>query len=170
MILPAALPVEIPPSKRGTLDDFRANATIICDSREQLPYSFPGFRVERRGLKSGDYSVAGLEDQVALERKSGSDFLGCLASGRDRFEAELTRLRGFFYACVLIESDYERLKNPWLFRSRMNPNSVTSALAAFSAKHWRLPIFLCGDRANGQELAIKLLFHSWRYLTQEPPA
>ena len=52
---------------------------IIQDTREQAPYTFacitPPPLVEVATLASGDYSIKGLEDKVAIERKSkkGSD-------------------------------------------------------------------------------------------------
>ncbi len=67
---------------------------ITVDSREQHPYDFQGITAAGRpvevttitaGLKSGDYSIAGYEDAVAVERKSLSDLYGTLTSGRDRF-------------------------------------------------------------------------------------
>jgi len=49
--------------------------TLIIDSMEQKPYSFKTFRkwfaaIERQKLAAGDYSIAGLEKRVAVERKS----------------------------------------------------------------------------------------------------
>ena len=43
--------------------------TIVIDSREQQPYGF-GCATDRRKLEAGDYSVAGCESQIAVERKS----------------------------------------------------------------------------------------------------
>ena len=44
---------------------------IIIDSREQIPYEFEGSQVGT--LKSGDYSLDGFQDRVAVERKSKAD-------------------------------------------------------------------------------------------------
>lgn len=51
---------------------------IIQDSREQAPYAFAGPRyegveVEAGTLTVGDYSLAGLADRVAVERKELTD-------------------------------------------------------------------------------------------------
>ena len=53
---------------------------VVCDSREQQPYTFAGFPavVEVAGLEAGDYSLAGFERRVAIERKSIQDLVGCL--------------------------------------------------------------------------------------------
>src|SRR5262245_33862418 len=59
--------------------------------------------IERRKLATGDYSLPGLEDRIALERKSGPDLLKTLFGeaentalgearhNQDRFRAELER-------------------------------------------------------------------------------
>lgn len=66
--------------------------TLIVDSREQRPWSFPEEFVEaRRGaLIAGDYALDG--DGFAIERKSLPDFVGTVASGWDRFLRELSRM------------------------------------------------------------------------------
>ncbi len=56
--------------------------TLIIDSLEQRPYSFRRFskwfaEIERRKLTVGDYSIAELEDRVAVERKSLQDLYNC---------------------------------------------------------------------------------------------
>jgi len=54
--------------------------TIIVDTREQNPLDFSRFngwieRVEKRALKLGDYSIAGLEDICVVERKDLPDLV-----------------------------------------------------------------------------------------------
>jgi len=64
--------------------------TIIVDSREQLPYKFQTPSI-KAALDTGDYSIAGLEHFIAIERKTLPDLIGCLCNGRERFERELRR-------------------------------------------------------------------------------
>jgi len=60
---------------------------ILVDTREQTPWSFPKTeQVERAGLTTGDYSLAGLEGLVAIERKSLEDFVSCCGKGRERWK------------------------------------------------------------------------------------
>ena len=48
----------------------RADLTILVDTREQHPWEFPaGFHSEPATLSTGDYSVRGLEDLIAVERE-----------------------------------------------------------------------------------------------------
>ena len=75
----------------------QAPATIIIDTREQEPYSFdPRLVVAvRRALPAGDYSVAGLEGCVAVERKTLDDFVSTVIHSRERFREELRKLSGY---------------------------------------------------------------------------
>ena len=75
--------------------------TIAIDTREQRPYEFPG--AERMTLPTGDYSIVGLEDQVAIERKSKTDAYSSLGQARARFRRELERLAKFDYAAIVVE-------------------------------------------------------------------
>ena len=49
--------------------------TVVVDTREQEPYSFDSDKVSavRKALPAGDYSLVGLEERVAVERKSLTD-------------------------------------------------------------------------------------------------
>ena len=59
---------------------------VVVDSRESAPYRFENLpnegrklvvRSVTRGLKTGDYSIAGFEHRVAVERKSLPDLFNC---------------------------------------------------------------------------------------------
>src|SRR6516164_9158936 len=77
--------------------------TIIVDTREQDPLVFSRLPAKSGTLRTGDYSVFGLEKLFSVERKSVSDLVGCcMGDGRRRFEAELHRLRGYRFKRLLI--------------------------------------------------------------------
>lgn len=71
--------------------------TIAVDTREQAPYRFAGEPVASATLAAGDYSLAGLEHLIAVERKELGDLVGCMTHDRDRFKRELQRLRAYRY-------------------------------------------------------------------------
>ena len=77
--------------KRVTRDAVAPPLPVIVDSREQVPYLFKYYdaAVTVQGLPTGDYSLAGYEGRVAVERKELDDLVGCLTVGRERFEKEL---------------------------------------------------------------------------------
>ena len=75
---------------------------VVVDDRERLPYEFPSWVPGR--LQTGDYSLAGFETQVAVERKSKEDAYRSLGTDRGRFYAEFERLSKFRYPALVIES------------------------------------------------------------------
>ena len=82
----------------------KAVPIIIVDTREQKPYRFDQFEVTVKALATGDYSLAGLENQVAIERKTKNDAYSSIGRARARFERELERLARLRYAAIVIEA------------------------------------------------------------------
>jgi len=109
---------------------------IIVDTREQRPYQFEKYEVEaiRHTLKTGDYSLAGYEDRVAFERKSLDDLIGCLTTGRDRFERELARAKGLDLFAVVVEASMQDVKQG-KFRSKVNPHAALQSIIAFQVRY-----------------------------------
>ncbi len=136
--------------------------TIAIDTREQLPYEFPGAVVKT--LPTGDYSVVGLEDRVAVERKTKADAYGSLGQGRARFRREWERLAELDYAAVVIESSLPGfLHRPP--HSKMSPRAAIGSLLGWSVRY-RVPVFFAGDRDHGQALTGKLLQMYAKYRTE----
>lgn len=136
---------------------------VAVDTREQKPYVFP--RYELRTLKAGDYSIVGLEDRVAVERKTKTDAYSSLGRGRGRFEREMKRLAGFDYAAVVIEATLEDFLRAPAF-SQMSPKAATNSLIAWAVKY-RVCVFFAGSRKNGQALTYRLL-EKYRKYRAEP--
>ena len=65
------------------------NVCALVDTREQLPLFLSPLRSVTTTLATGDYSVRGLENIVAIERKSLPDFLSCVGRERERFDREV---------------------------------------------------------------------------------
>jgi ERCC4-type nuclease len=116
---------------------------ILVDSREQLPLplfaNHPNWiAAERRAtLKTGDYSVEGMEDLLTLERKSLADIVNCTNVSRERFIAGCARMAKFRWKAILIEATYEDIKRGWdtdEIQSDVHPNSVCGLLDAVEAK------------------------------------
>lgn len=131
---------------------------IIIDSREQNPFSFEGKDVETvtASLTTGDYSLAGLEDRIALERKSLADLVGCLTgSNRERFERELNRGRGLDYFAVVIEAGFSELTGKQ-YRSNLNPHAAAQSIIAFQVRYG-VPFIWAGSRRAAEYLTYWLL-------------
>jgi DNA excision repair protein ERCC-4 len=114
---------------------------LVYDTREQDPLEFTRLRAVRGTLTTGDYSIAGLEDQFSVERKSISDLVSCCTGdNRARFERELHRLRGMRFKRLLIigtESDIRAGR----YYSGINPASVLNTLYAFEVRY--CPVVFC---------------------------
>jgi ERCC4-type nuclease len=91
----------------------------LVDSREQMPLflfeNHPNWFCGEQlvALKAGDYSVEGMEDILALERKSMADAIGSTMAGRERFIRSCARLGKFRWKAILIEASYEDMKTPY---------------------------------------------------------
>lgn len=145
--------------RAGAEAQARPGPVVVVDTREQRPYRFP--RWERRTLASGDYSLVGLEDQVAIERKTKADAYASLGRGRARFERELGRLARLDYAAVVIEASLPDFLQAPAF-SRLNPRAAVRSLIAWAVKY-RVGVFFAGDRRHGRALTWGLLEKYWRY-------
>lgn len=107
---------------------------LLVDTREHTPLVFTHLQSERAALQSGDYSVRGLEDVFAVERKSMSDLVGSLKSGRDRFMRELHRLRGFTFARLLVVSTEKELA-AMVARGRVSLDMVEHSLLSIEQRY-----------------------------------
>lgn len=134
---------------------------IVIDTREQLPFSFPeGVETVRGTLHSGDYSVKGLEDRVAVERKSLADLYGSVTRGRERFEREIQRLSEFEYAMVVIEASWvDLIRNPPP-RTEVKPRSVVATIIAWESRYG-VPFHAYGPRSLGAQLTFRTLERFW---------
>jgi ERCC4-type nuclease len=116
---------------------------ILVDTREQQPLPlFKNHRNwilgERRAtLKTGDYTVEGMEDLLCLERKSLADLVACTVTYRQRFLASCARIAKFKWKAILIEATFEDIKSGFGrfdIPSEVHPNAVTGTLDAIEAK------------------------------------
>lgn len=134
---------------------------IVVDSREQAPWTFDsapvyeGTSVTVSSLPTGDYSVEGFQDAVAVERKSLPDLVACLGRERDRFARELARARGLESFAVVIEGSFTDLKQGQ-YRSMLNPHSACQSICAFMAR-WHIPFVFAGTRAAAEYATWSLL-------------
>ena len=133
---------------------------IIVDSREQAPFAFSGdayrgTEVVTGTLDTGDYSLAGLADKVAVERKSVPDLVACLGRERERFERELLRARALESFAVVVEGTWEELARGQ-YRSKLNPAAACQSVCSFVAR-WHIPFLFCGTRAGAEYVCYSLL-------------
>ena len=134
---------------------------ILVDSREQRPFNFEHERydvqIQPGTLTVGDYSLAGLQDKVAVERKSLPDLVQCLGRERERFERELLRGAALDAFAVVIEAGWTDLSGGH-FRSQLNPHAACQSVLAFMARY-RVPFLFAGSRPAAE-------YAAWGFLRQ----
>ena len=89
---------------------------VLVDTREQEP--FPLYENHRNwiggerrvALKTGDYTVEGMESLLSLERKSLANLVACTVADRRRFLASCSRLARFRWKAILVEATLEDIK------------------------------------------------------------
>lgn len=140
----------------------------MIDTREQRPLKFDHLRFGKYGkhqsitvqtgtLQSGDYSLRGYEDQIAIERKSKEDLTQSLTRGRDRFIRELERLKTYRFSAVLVECEWRRaLEYAWL-QTCVEPAALDSTMLAMQLRYPTRWIFR-PNRYDAAKTVVKL-FH-----------
>ena len=143
--------------------------TILVDSREQRPLRFKNVKSERASLATADYSCRirdnDLRDVVCIERKSISDLVGSLGTGRERFERELARCAKIRWRFLIIEGEMREIAAGTRFSS-LTPKQIVSPLLAWQAKYG-LHILTAPDRAWAARMVELTLFHCARYYLAE---
>ena len=71
---------------------------VIIDTREQEGHAWEfdadAFAPQVGTLRTGDYTVRGLEDVLTIERKTLGDFVSSVIHDWNRFRKALTRMAG----------------------------------------------------------------------------
>lgn len=86
--------------------------TVIVDTREQQPWGFANaedIETVLNKLDTGDYTIAGLEDILCIERKKSVAELAKNVTEK-RFESELERMSKFPHKFLLLEFDYHHIE------------------------------------------------------------
>ncbi len=148
---------------------------VLIDRRERLPFTFAGIlsdadtkrrplvvAVQMTHLTTGDYTVEGLEGQVAVERKSLVDLYGTLGQSRARFQRELHRLAAMPYAAIVVEADWPTILTSPPERSKLNPKTIYRSVIAwqqrFPAVHW----WMTPSRAFAEVTCFRILERAWK--------
>lgn len=144
-------------------------ATLIVDSREQMPYGFAGccskhvaFSITHSGLSEGDYAAyigepPDVSEWCVVERKSHADLLGTLTRGRQQFEAELERLRPYGFKALVIESDLPTIvQGTSRPGSKVNTKSIIASLIAF-AQRFKVHVYFASNRRLAEVYTYRIL-------------
>lgn len=130
---------------------------ILHSGAEQKPWAFPqpGVEVRRGPLRTGDYTVDGLQDRVVVERKSLGDFVSTVIHDWIRFVKQLRRMAAMDVAVIAVEAtpDDVYLKD---YIGKANPDSVMGKAHAILLDYG-VPVLWWGTREAAQREAYHLL-------------
>lgn len=145
---------------------------VLVDTREREPLplhaNHPNWigRERRVALKTGDYTVEGMETLLCLERKSLADLVACTVTYRRRFLTACGRLARFPWKAMLIEATLEDIKGGFEsvdYPLGAHPNAVCGTLDAIEAKLGIPVLYTSADRNLATERAASWLSKHFTY-------
>lgn len=138
--------------------------TIIADTREQTPWDFEHYVVAHKKLDTGDYSIEGLEDILAIERKRSVSEIANNISEK-RFDDVLERLNNYKHKFILLEFTLNNVldypvgstvpKKLW-GNLKITGKYILKYLTEISLKY-DIHIIYCGSRENAEEAALCIM-------------
>lgn len=144
--------------------------TLIVDTREKQPWSFDGDEafedVVYEKLDAGDYSIAGMEHLITIERKATVDelFLN-FTKDKERIAAEFDRLSDHLFKFVIIEETCDDVMNPhkyYINKKKINKRSPKMPIAVVTSNLTKLmlennvQVIFGGTRAQAMARGILL--------------
>lgn len=166
----AAAPVAHPAipvlAERGGTQLRTPRPTVLVDTREQNPFNFSRFDgwfagVEKKALKLGDYSIAGLEELCIVERKDLSDLVHSFTAERPAFISRLRRMSTYPQRLLVITAPLSTVKSSYPF-SNANPNRIMQSLVAMLAG-WNVPFVCTETHELGEEIVASYLYQVHLY-------
>lgn len=149
---------------------------VAIDHRERAPYPFYGLTADARQkyrpllihtqtkyLVTGDYSICGLEDEIAIERKSLADLYGTLSceERRERFRNEVIRLAEMRVKAIVIEASWPAiLTPPGEIQTKLNPKTIFRTAVRWTARYG-VPWWTADDRQLAEITTFRLLQAHW---------
>ncbi|HWL09370.1 MAG TPA: ERCC4 domain-containing protein [Planctomicrobium sp.] len=109
-----------------------------------------------------DYSIEGLTDHIAIERKSVSDLYSTIGGRRYDFKCEIARLNMLPFSAVVIEGDWSRILLDPPAQSQMEPKNIARTILSWSIRFPRVHWFTCSDRRHAELLTFQLLRQFWK--------
>ena len=164
--LPVAHPALPVTAERGGTQLRTPRPVIVVDTREQNPFSFARFTgwfsgIEKRSLKIGDYSIAGLEESCVVERKDLNDLARSFHVDRPVFVNRLRHMSTFPDRLLVVTAALSQVKSRYE-HSPANPNQITQSLIAALAG-LRVPFLCVETHEMGEEIVASYLYQVHLY-------
>lgn len=138
--------------------------TIIVDTREQIPWEFGYHDTAKRKLDTGDYSIQGYENILAIERKRSVSELSTNLSEK-RFKDVLTRLSKIKHPYMVFEFSLDEVyqfpvgsdipKRLW-DKLKITGNYIIKRLIEIQLEYG-IQIVFCDDPDNAEKFVVSLM-------------
>jgi hypothetical protein len=137
---------------------------VVIDTREQMPWEFGFHTTSKRKLDTGDYSIEGLEDVLAIERKrSVSEIANNLSESR--LKDVLERLSKIKHSFILLEFSLDDVyqfpvgsdipKRLW-DKLKISGNYIIKRFIEMQMKYG-VHILFCGNSENAERMAVSIM-------------
>jgi ERCC4-type nuclease len=162
-VAPPLIPVL---AERGGTQLKTPQGTVLVDTREQNPFDFSRFSgwftaVKKKALAIGDYTIAGLEDICAIERKDLADLVRSFTAERSVFVERLRRMHSCPHRLLVITAALSQVKSPYPY-SDVNPNRILQSLIATLAG-LGVPFVTTETHELGEEIVASYLYQIHLY-------
>lgn len=138
--------------------------TIVVDTREQKPWQFSTQAKINHKLDTGDYSIEGYQNLLAIERKRNvAEFANNITE--KRFIDVIDRLSKIKHSYILFEFDMEDVmrypigsdipKRLW-DKIRISPSYILKHIIDLQVDH-NIKILFCGDSENAEKVALSIM-------------
>jgi ERCC4-type nuclease len=146
----------------------KINFTIVQDTREQTPWDFSYEKTiaqEIGTLKTGDYTIRGLEDKICIERKASvEEIAGNLGKEYLRFEKELERMKAHEHCFIICEFPLQDLVEYPFHRKNAKLQSQTKISGKFLLKKileiqmdYNVHVIFAGSKFLANKTALSLM-------------
>jgi hypothetical protein len=162
-----------PIERRGTCP-----FTVIIDTNETFPFTFESIvdsegkpvsvptrrePLYTRGM--ADYTIAGFEHDIQIERK-GDDLPSSLAQRRENFEEEVASLDGMCeFSAIVIEHEWSEFIETHPGHGA-SVNAVARTWLSWSLRYPGVKWFWCPGRAAAEQMTFWLLERFWWHKTR----
>lgn len=138
--------------------------TIIIDTREQKPWLFQHQATANIKLDTGDYSIQGYENVLAIERKRNVAEVANNITEK-RFKDVIDRLSKIKHSFILLEFDLQDVmtypigsdipRKLW-DKIRISPAFIIKHLIDLQLDH-NIKVIFCGNSTNAEKLALSIM-------------
>ena len=142
--------------------------SLVIDTREQLPLfqgtEYENLPVERRALKHGDYSVAGYENNIMIERKMIGDLTAYITANREKTIKKLEAMAKLEWKGLALELEEIELYLPKMF-TKVPPEVFRQTLVSWEIRYG-LHIYTSGNRKWIERWILDHLLKFYRIKTE----